>query len=137
MNLQEYTIAFTVAAIIAALLAAGTYFYFYRRPGAKARARVSVTNVYLTAGGSMLDVRYRVTRPGYLLSSPGAVYVIGPDGSRAGQMMNVAKIGRLATRRANRKTGGFLLLRNTSGVTRGDQVTVVISKNQYKSITVQ
>ena len=131
--LQEYIMAVVSALVV--LHAVWVTAYLYRKP--RRRARVDITQVYLSAGGSMIDVRYRVRQPGRVLASPENIFVLGPDGTPAGRIMNVARIGKLATRRADRKTGGYLLFRNTGQIERGDPVTVVIGNARREAILVQ
>ena len=108
--------------------------YLWRRP--TAQARVVVTAVYLTAEGSLLDVRYRITRPGRRLAPPDQIYVLGPTGEPVGPVAGVTRIGTLAPRSAMRGRGGFLLLRNTPPVTRGDRVTVILGNRRYANLAV-
>ena len=124
----------TITAGLLGIAAAAAYHYRSRQVAGM--ARVKVTQVRLTAGGSMLDVRYQVTRPGRLLAPKDEIYVIGPQGERLAQMMSVAKIGRLASRRSDLKTGGYLLLRNTGQVSCGDRVSVVIGRTRQDGMVV-
>jgi hypothetical protein len=48
----------------------------------------------------------------------------------------VTRIGTLAPRSAMRGRGGYLLLRNTPPVTRGDHVTVIIGSQRYTNLAV-
>jgi hypothetical protein len=119
-------------ALAGAVAAGGVW--WWRRPGPF--ARVAVTAVYLTAGGSMLDVRYRITRPGRQLAPPGQIALLGPDGQPAAVPAGVARIGRLAPRSALLGAGGFILLRCTRPVARGERVTVVLGPRRFAGIPV-
>src|SRR5690349_20024313 len=119
-----YLLMFGLAALGAVAGGGVGLLYLWRRPAAQ--ARVVVTAVYLTAEGSLLDVRYRITRPGRRLAAPDQIYIVGPTGEQVGPVAGVTRIGTLAPRSAMRGRGGYLLLRNTPPVTRGDRVTVMI-----------
>ena len=51
-------------------------------------------------------------------------------------MASIPKLGRLATRRADRQAGGYLLLRNTGRVAQGDKVSVVIGSHRQEGVVV-
>jgi hypothetical protein len=108
--------------------------YLWRRPAAE--ARVVMTAVYLTAEGSLLDVRYRITRPGRRLARPDEIYILSGTGEQVGPVAGVTRIGTLAPRSAMRGRGGYLLLRNTPPVARGDRVTVIIGRQRYANLPV-
>jgi hypothetical protein len=120
------------AGLLVLAVAAGAY--HWRRHRVADLARVKVTGVQLTCSGAMLDVRYQVKRPGRLLAPKDEIYVIGPGGQRVAQVMSVVKIGRLATRRASQRSGGYLLLRNTASLSRGDRVRVVIGRQRQECV---
>jgi hypothetical protein len=128
-----YLLMFALAALGAVAGGVGLL-YLWRRPAAQ--ARVVVTAVYLTAEGSLLDVRYRITRPGRRLAAPDQIYIISPTGEQVGPVAGVTRIGTLAPRSAMRGRGGYLLLRNTPPVTRGDRVTVMIGSRRYANLAV-
>jgi hypothetical protein len=119
--------------IVVALGRAGLR-YLWRRPADE--ARVVVTAVYLTAEGSLLDVRYRITRPGRRLARPDEIYILSGTGEQVGPVAGVTRIGTLAPRSAMRGRGGYLLLRNTPPVARGDRVTVIIGRQRYANLPV-
>lgn len=121
---------------ILALLSVTTW-RIVRRRVREMPARIEFGPVYLTAEGSMLDVRYRVKRRGLLVTGPGQIFVLAPNGAPCREVASVAKIGRLATRRANRKTGGYFLVRNCANVSQGDRVTVIIGRNHREGLVVQ
>jgi hypothetical protein len=123
-----------MAALGTVALGGAGLLYLWRRP--RALARVAVTAVYLTAEGSLLDIRYRITRPGRRLAPPDQIYILGPTGEQVGPVAGVTRIGTLAPRSAMRGRGGYLLLRNTPPVTRGDHVTVIIGSRRYANLAV-
>jgi hypothetical protein len=129
-----YLLMFGLAALGAVAGGGVGLLYLWRRPAAQ--ARVVVTAVYLTAEGSLLDVRYRITRPGRRLAAPDQIYIVGPTGEQVGPVAGVTRIGTLAPRSAMRGRGGYLLLRNTPPVTRGDRVTVMIGSRRYANLAV-
>ena len=80
-----YLIAVAVATVII-----GVNVYLRQKSGG--RARIEVVQVYLTASGSMLDVRYRVKRASCLPAADDEIYLVGADGTRVGEVARVAKI---------------------------------------------
>lgn len=108
----------------------------YLRQKSGRHARIEVVQVYLTASGSMLDVRYRVKRAGRLPTSDDEIYMVGADGKRVGEVARVVKIGRLSARSLDRKTGGYLLLGNTAKVKRGDKVSLIVGKERQDGLEV-
>jgi hypothetical protein len=131
---QLYPVLIAILALGVVALGGGGL--LYRRPRPAAQARVAVTAVYLTAGGSLLDIRYRVIRPGRRLAPPDQIYVLGPTGDPVGPVAGVTRIGTLAPRSALRGRGGYMLMRNTLPVVRGDRVTVIIGKQRYANLPV-
>lgn len=123
-----------LVAVVLATAIVGVNVYLRRKSGG--RARVEVVRVYLTASGSMLDVRYRVKRAGRLPESDGEIYIMCADGKRVGEAARVDKIGRLSARRAARKTGGHLLLRNTAKLKRGDKVSMIVGRDRQEGLEV-
>jgi hypothetical protein len=124
-----YLIAVALATVIV-----GVTIYLRQKSGG--RARVEVVRVYLTASGSMLDVRYCVRRAGRLPASDSEIYIMCADGKRVGEAAKVVKIGRLAARSVDRKTGGYLLLRNTAKVKRGDKVSMIVGRDRQDGLEV-
>ena len=131
---QLYPILIAVLALGVVALGGGGLLYLRLRPAAQ--ARVAVTAVYLTAEGSLLDIRYRITRPGRRLAPPDQIHLLGPAGEQIGPVAGVARIGVLTPRSALRGRGGYLLVRNTPPVVRGDRVTVIIGRHRYANLPV-
>lgn len=128
---------YAAAAIIALVMISSLVARFYRlHKRLLPMARVEPYAVYLTAGGHLLDVRYRVVQPGRSLAPDEEIYLVSPDGRRMEEKINVAKIGRLAGRRSDVRIGGYLLLRNRGQVGRGDRVGVVIGQNRLEGLVV-
>ncbi len=125
--------AMFILLIIGVALAAA---YLHHHRPLPDRAKVAVREVYLTAGGSLLDMRYRVTHPGRGLAAHDEIYAVGLDGRRIGEMMRVGKIDRLTARAAQQKRAGYLLLQNTARVNRGDRVSVVIGNSRQDGLIV-
>jgi hypothetical protein len=133
--MESLDFTFIVVTIVAIVGAASIAAALYRCYVPAAKARIRVVAVYWSAGGNLLDVRYQVTWPGRVLPLD-EIALLGADGRRAGTVAQVTRIGPLASRSALRRTGGFVLFRNVSGVARGDQVVAVVGREQQKTFTV-
>ncbi|HEX6609057.1 MAG TPA: hypothetical protein VF276_19305 [Chloroflexia bacterium] len=133
--MESLDFTFIVITIVMTVGAAGIAAALYRRYVPAAKARIRVVAIYWSAGGNLLDVRYQVTRPGRVLPLD-EIAILGADGRRAGTVAQVTRIGPLASRSALRRTGGFVLFRNASGVARGDRVIAVVGRGQQEAFTV-
>jgi hypothetical protein len=127
MESLDFMYAIVTVALI--VVAAATVAALYQRYVPAGKAHIQVIAVYLSAGDNLLDVRYRVTRSGRVLPLD-EIMIQGANGQPAARVASVARIGRLASRSALHRTGGFVLFRNVGGVARGDLVTVAVGRRQ-------
>jgi len=127
--MESVDFTFIVLAVVVLVLVAAAVATLYRRCVPAGKAHIQVVAVYLSAGDNLLDVRYRVTRPGRVLPLD-EIAIEGANGQRADRVASVDRIGRLASRNALHRTGGFVLFRNVGGAKRGDRVTVVVGRRQ-------
>jgi hypothetical protein len=106
-------------------------------------AGVEVVGVRRTAGGHMLDFRYRVTDPEKakeVLKRRTAVYLVHePSGARLG-VPDMPLVGSLRQSTMEPKKGSVYFVifdANRLRVAQGDKVTVVVGKYRFDHLTVQ
>jgi len=133
--MESVDFTFAVLAVVVLVVVAAAVATLYRRYVLAGKAHIQVVAVYLSAGDNLLDVRYRVTRPGRVLPLD-EIAIRGANGQRADRVASVDRIGRLASRSALHRTGGFVLFRNVDAVARGDRVIAVVGRRQQDTFTV-
>jgi hypothetical protein len=109
---------------------------------AEERAGVAVVALRTTAGGRLLDFRFRVIDPekaAPLLSRSAFAYLVVPA-TGAKMLVPNTKVGniRQTTRRPEEGRVYFMFFQDVGGqVHTGDQVTVVIGEHRFEHLTVQ
>lgn len=127
--MENLDFTFAGLLVVAIMVTVAGVAALYRRRVPTGKARIRVVAVYLSAGDTLLDVRYRVTRPGRVLPLD-EIGIRDPHGRTVARVASVERIGRLVSRSALQRAGGFVLFRNAGGVVRGDRVTVVVGRCQ-------
>lgn len=129
MTLTIELVVTLVAVIALAALAA----YGWLRVRGGLLGRHGAVSVHLTAGGSMLDVRYRAIWPARAARPPARVDVVGAGGRPVGAPASAPRVGTLRPRTRRAVSGGYTLVRNPGSLQPGD--TVCVSLDGGRAVT--
>ena len=130
--MDPLTISLLASLAAAAMAGLGIAVFLRRRPITP--AKVQVYAVFLSGGGNVLDIRYRITRPGRPPAPDDEMYLVGPNGHRTGEMIYAGRVGWIAARNPRKKPNGYFLLRNTEKLQRGNKVAVVIGQERQEML---
>jgi hypothetical protein len=125
-----------VAALAAALALLALAVYGWLRVRGGLAGRHGVVSVSLTAGGSMIDVRYRAQWPARAVRPPERVDVIAAGERPAGDPASAPRVGTLRPRTRRPVPGGYMLVRNSASLRPGDTVSVSLDGGRAVTLVV-
>jgi hypothetical protein len=101
-------------------------------------ATLEVVKLRVSGGGFLLDLRYRVSGEGMVLSDERTTYLEKRDTGEKLYVLGVARIGTLATKDAGPSKTSFLLIQNPHRTIKtGDRVDVVVAGIRSNDILVE
>jgi hypothetical protein len=125
-----------VAALAAALALLALAVYGWLRVRSGLAGRHGVVSVSMTAGGSMLDVRYRALWPAREARPPERVDVVTSGEQAAGVPASAPRVGTLRPRTRRPVPGGYMLVRNSASLRPGDTVSVSLDGRRPVTLVV-
>lgn len=101
-------------------------------------ASLEVVKLRVSGGGFLLDLRYRVSGSGMVLSDERTTYIEKRETGEKLYVLGVARIGTLATKDAGPSKTSFLLIQNPERTIKtGDRVDVVVAGIRSNDILVE
>lgn len=101
-------------------------------------ATLEVIKLRASAGGYLLDLRYRVSGAGMVLADEQTTYVERPETGEKLFVLGVARIGTLATKDAGPGKTSYLLIQNPNQMVKpGDRVHVVVAGIRAENVLVE
>jgi len=99
--------------------------------------KLVITRAALSGNGSLIDVRYWLSRPDKI-NPQAKIYLIHPEtGTRLG-IMNLAKIGPVKTNHTERTETGMVLFRNSNNLIKsGSQVSFILGEQKVDHILIR
>ena len=130
------TVTLDIVTLVAALALAAAVVYGLLRLRGGAWGRHGVVSVSLTAGGSMLDVRYRALWPARAVRPPDRVDVTAAGERPVGSPATAPRVGTLRPRTRRAVPGGYMLVRNSASLRPGDTVNVSLDGGRAVTLVV-
>lgn len=101
-------------------------------------ATLEVVKLRLSAGGFLLDLRYRVSGVGMVLADEHTTYIEHAETGDKLYVLGVARIGTLATKDAGPTKTSYLLIQNPDRrIKSGDRVNVVVAGIRLDDVQVE